>query len=80
MYCFSQSFRRPRRQSSLGGAAAGAASNEVMSQSYHDNLFTFDVTMEMKEEDGKGKKIIKSMYNGVCVECLTYNDWRLFQS
>ena len=46
MFCFKQSFSRLTRK----------LSQPIISNNnqYEDNLFTFDVTLEIKEDDGKG--------------------------
>ena len=46
MFCFKQSFSRLTRK----------LSQPMISNNnqYEDNLFTFDVTLEIKEDDGKG--------------------------
>jgi len=46
MYCFATAFKKRKPSAS-----------QTMSPSvYEDNLFTFDVILEFKEEDGKGER------------------------
>ena len=52
LYCFKQSFHRLSRKMSL----SPGQSNEPVA--YEDNLFTFDMMLEIKEDDGKGKILL----------------------